>query len=51
MLKTIWKGSRTCRWTLGFLVRGNPKKQMTLVPFIRERRHNMTWAMRGSKIH
>ena len=42
MLRTIWKGSRTC---CGFLGERQPEEQVSPVLVIRERRHKMTWAM------
>ena len=43
-LKTIRKVCLLCRWIVGSLERES-EEQVTLVPFIRERRRNMTWEM------
>ena len=45
MLKRIWKGCSMCRWIYGFLGEKESEEQVTLMLVIRERRHNMTWAM------
>ena len=48
MLKTTWKGSRTCRWTVGFLER-EAEEHVSSVRVIREKRYKMTWAMLVSR--
>ena len=45
MLKTIWRECFMCQWTCGFLGERESEDRVSLVLVIRERRHNMTWAM------